>query len=150
MLQNYLALPTGHESGTRFREAAKIASRFSVPPSISATIRKNIQSGPEETARRSRGGVIHGRAPSRRCSVKYSKSISGDIYRGDWAGCVVTPTRFIIFQTCLFSPTPQGVTLSHRGDVETKCNEVVSENGRILSRLSGYLHSVVTHAPRDN
>lgn len=87
-----------------------------------------------------RGGLT--RTHPHEGSVKYSKSISGYLQR--WLSlsvCRITPTRFIIFQTCLFLPTPQGVTLSHRGEMERERKPSATRlraSRKILSRQDIY------------
>jgi len=82
--RNYVAPATGHGSGTRFREAAKIASEL--PPHASPTPPSPAVSHRPgkifrlDSARPRTGGGKHGRASTRRRRrrrrVKYSRSIS--------------------------------------------------------------------------
>lgn len=65
------------------------------------------------------------------CPVKYSKSISGYLQR--WLSlsvCRNADEVYYISDVSLPAATPQGVTLSHRGEMgreKAKCNEVASE-----------------------
>lgn len=68
MLQNYVVPATGHGSGTRFREAAKIASELSPHPSAAPP--PHLQSGKifrvdsDRLGMRERSGRAHEHAPS--------------------------------------------------------------------------------------
>lgn len=113
-----------------------------LPPPY-ASVRKNIQSGPEPGAGgRERGEFTRTHTLTRTLGKIFEIHIGIFTEVAESTRCVVTPTRFIIFQTCLFLPIPQGVTLSHPGEMrrgKAKCNNVAIEWKDSLTRRNIYI-----------